>query len=183
MKMKQQVLFLYLVVLGVFTICGCAHIDTPRLRQLDAKIKTDPTDSWEIANRGHVHALLGERRLAYADLTLASRLGGSGDLHSRIGWSYFNLGNNRAALREWQLASDQNKFSTDYDFYTLAVGHWAVKNYQQAMEFYDRLVTSRPPFGKLDALEKRIAGFTIKEKEALRAVYLLWYRAYTERKN
>ena len=161
---------------------GCSH-DTPRLRQLNATLKASPTNSWEIANRGHVYAILGDRYHAYADLTRASRIGGSGDLHSRIGWSYFNLGDITAAIREWQTAAALNKFAHDYDYYALAIGYWAAGNYQRAMEYYDRLVKAYPSFSALSSLEYRITHWTVKEKTAVRSVFVLWQRAYIESKH
>jgi len=93
------------------------------------------------------------------------------------------MDDHRAALREWQLASQKNDFSNDYDYYTLAIGYWSISDYQCAMEYYDRLVKAYPPLGNVNSLENRIANWTIKEKTAMHSVFILWKRAYIESKN
>src|SRR5687768_15016152 len=73
---------------------------TPRLKEIAAKLNERPDDPELLHQRGHVHALLGLKPQALADLSRAVELAPADYmLLQGVGWSYFNL-------REFQRALD-----------------------------------------------------------------------------
>jgi hypothetical protein len=153
---------------------------TPKIAALTKRIAENPSDARAWNDRGHAYAILGDAERGRADLEKSIALQPTGYLHTRTGWSYFNLGDHRAALRHWQTAAELNQFKQYSDYYTLALGHWGVGEPVKALEFYSKAVEREPDLGKPDTLEQFILNWTEPEKSAIRRLFDLWRRAYVE---
>ena len=170
-----------ILALGCLLGAGCAHqsaFTTPRLAELNDKIKAKPADAQAHANRGYALALLGRKAAAIADLRRAVELNGTAPMINQVGWAYFNMGEAREALRVWKQAAELSNYNARYDHYCLALGYWANGNLAKALEHYDLAAKRDERFGDSKMLAERTAEWTDTEKREIAAIYSLWSKAY-----
>ena len=175
--MKTPFLLLPLLTL----LAGCAHspsFTSPKLEILNQQVQANTNNAQAYSNRGYTLALLGQREAARADLRQALALKSTAPLHNSAGFAYFNLGDYADALREWRTAADLSQRRAHYDYYSLALGFWAVGDLKQALENYQLAVEREPRFGEIKALNERTAEWTPREREAIQAIYALWSKTW-----
>ncbi len=168
----------------VIAATGCAHREvrsvesTPRLEILDQQVRNNPNDAQAYSNRGYVLALLGRKEGARSDLRRATTLKDNGPMHNRVGWAYFNLGDYATALQEFQTAARLSELKAHYDYYSLVLGYWGVKDLPHALENYQRAVEKDPRFGEYKSLNERTSEWTPLERRAMHETYVLWSKTY-----
>jgi tetratricopeptide (TPR) repeat protein len=90
---------------GFTMVAGCAHrtssvIQTsPKLAILDQQIKANAEDAQAHANRGYTLALMGRKAEARYDLQKAVALKDNAPMRNRVGWAYFNMGDEKQGDR------------------------------------------------------------------------------------
>lgn len=151
---------------------------TPKLELLNGQIKANPNDPQTFSNRGYVLALLGEKEAARADLRKVIELKDNGPMRNRVGWAYFNNGDYAEAVTQFEKAAAMSEHRARYDYYSLVLGYWGVKDFKKAMENYQLAVEREPKFGEFKTLQERIAEWTPLEKQAMEEVYILWSKAF-----
>ena len=130
---------------------------TPKLELLNGQIKANPNDPQTFSNRGYVLALLGEKEAARADLRKVIELKDNGPMRNRVGWAYFNNGDYAEAVAQFEKAAAMSEHRARYDYYSLVLGYWGVKDFKKAMENYQLAVEREPKFGEFKTLQERIA--------------------------
>ena len=189
---------LRLVALGVASLLlGCAHTDpnpnsnanpqaaaslavtsSPKLEILNEQIKANPSDAQAHSNRGYVLALLGQREAARADLQKVIALKDNGPMQNRVGWAYFNMGDYAEAVRAFEKAVEFSKYKAHYDYYSLVLGYWGIRDMKRALENYQLAVERDPRFGEYKTLNERTAEWTPLERRAIHETYVLWSKAW-----
>lgn len=162
-------------------LAGCAQpeaLRTPKLENLNHQIESNPANAQAYSNRGYTLAILGQREAARADLRKALALRNTGPLHNSAGFAYFNMGDYKEALREWQTAAALSRNQAHYDYYSLALGFWGVGDRRHALENYQLAVEREPRFGEAKALNDRTAEWTPLERRAISEIYILWGRTW-----
>ena len=157
---------------------SAAVFSTPKLELLDSQINANPKDPQAYSNRGYVLALLGQKDAARADLRKVIELKDNGPMRNRVGWAYFNNGDFGEAIAQFEKASAMSENRARYDYYSLVLGYWGVKDFKKAMENYQLAVEREPKFGEYKTLQERIAEWTPLEKQAMEEIYVLWSKAY-----
>ncbi|MEI6076714.1 MAG: tetratricopeptide repeat protein [Verrucomicrobiota bacterium] len=154
---------------------------TPYLRKLSQSIQKNPNDAGSLIKRGHVYSQLGQQQLAMADYKRALRLTpDDAYLHWSFGWSLFNAGESKEALRHWQLWIDKQKNRPWAADHTLALGFWATGQKFNALYYYDEAVKNNPDkFATKVKLLAYTEFWTRKERAAIEDVFDAWKRAYT----
>jgi tetratricopeptide (TPR) repeat protein len=177
--------WLYLV-LGLL-LTGCAHTSTtkpevsfatPKLEVLDQQIANNASDAQAYSNRGYVLALLGRKEAARADLAKALELKDNAPMRNRLGWAYFNQGDYSKALELWESGAKASNYRSHYDYYSLVLGYWGVKDWQRALEHYQLAVEREPRFGEMKTLRERTIEWTPRERQAIEEVYILWSKTW-----
>lgn len=169
------------IALVTFVAGGCVHappFSSPKLEILNQQVQANPGNAQAYSNRGYTLALLGQKEAARADIRKCLALKSTAPLHNSAGFAYFNLGDYAAALREWRTAADMSQRRTHYDYYSLALGYWAVGNLKQALENYQLAVEREPKFGDVKLLTERTAEWTPRERGAIQAIYALWSKTW-----
>lgn len=164
---------------------GCAHkggVDvrvgtTPKLEVLNQQIKRNAEDAQAYSNRGYTLALLG-RAEARADLRKAVALKNTAPMRNRVGWAYFNLGDYVDAAREFEAAATLSKHKAHYDYYSLVLGYWGIRDMKRALENYQLAVERDPRFGEFKTLNERTGEWTPLERRAIHETYVLWSKAW-----
>jgi tetratricopeptide (TPR) repeat protein len=151
---------------------------TPKIELLNSQIKANPNDPQTYSNRGYVLALLGQKEAARADLRKVIELKDNGPMRNRVGWAYFNNGDYAEAVAQFEKAAALSEHRARYDYYSLVLGYWGVKDFKKAMENYQLAVEREPKFGEYKTLQERIAEWTPLEKQAMEEVYILWSKAF-----
>ena len=167
--------------LAVLLAGGCVHgpsLTSPKLEILNQQVKANPDNAQAYSNRGYTLALLGQRAEARADVRKALAVKSTAPLHNSAGFAYFNLGDYADALHEWRTAADMSQRRAHYDYYSLALGYFAVGDLKQSLENYQLAVEREPRFGEVKALTERTAEWTPRERAAIQAIYALWSKAW-----
>lgn len=168
----------------VLLVAGCAHQDraplqtSPRLEMLNQQVRANARDAQAYANRGYTLALLGRKAEARADLRRAVQLKDTGPMHNRVGWAYFNMRDDAEAVREFELAAKLSDHRAHYDYYSLVLGYWGVRDLKRALENYQLAVERDPRFGEYKTLNERTAEWTPLERRAIHEIYVLWNKAW-----
>ena len=160
---------------------GCVHapsFTSPKLEILNQQVLANTNNAQAYSNRGYALALLGQREAARADIRKALSLKSTAPLHNSAGFAYFNLGDFADALREWRTAADMSQRRTHYDYYSLALGYWAVGDLKQSLENYQLAVEREPKFGDVKLLNERTAEWTPRERDAIHKIYALWSKTW-----
>ena len=176
-------LFSFYLGLAVL-VAGCAHPEasriqtSPKLEILDQQIKINPNDAQAHSNRGYTYALLGRKMEARADLQKAVALKDNGSMRNRVGWAYFNMGDYSWAVREFEVAARMSRHNAHYDYYSLVLGYWGIKDMKRALENYQLAVERDPRFGEYKTLNERTSEWTPLERRAMHETYVLWAKAW-----
>ncbi len=168
-------------LLSALLFTGCAQQSafvTPRLEILTKQTRNNPEDYQAHLNRAYALSVLGRREAARADLKRAIHLKGSAPVHNSAGFSYFILGDDADALREWKIAADMSERRARYDYYCLALGYWVNGDRKQSLENYQLAVERDRRFGSAPALEERTAEWTPRERTVIREIYAVWSKAW-----
>lgn len=188
---------LRLVALGVASLLvGCGHTNrnpnsnspapaasvsvssSPKLEILNGQIKANPSDPQAYSNRGYVLALLGQKEAARADLQKVIALKDNGPMQNRVGWAYFNMEDYAEAVRAFEKAAELSSHKAQYDYYSLVLGYWGVRDTKRALENYQLAVQRDPRFGEYKTLNERTAEWTPLERRAIHETYVLWSKAW-----
>lgn len=170
--------------IGLLSVIGCAHqmaapvTSSPKLEILNQQIKTNPKDAQAYSNRGYTLALLGRKTEARADLQKAAALKDNAPMHNRLGWAYFNMGDNADAVREFEAAAKQSDHKAHYDYYSLVLGYWGIGDMKRALENYQLAVERDPRFGEYKTLNDRTSEWTPLERRAMHETYILWSKTW-----
>lgn len=173
-----------LVLLLMTLAVGCAQRPlwsvqtTPKLEILNQQIKNNATDAQALSNRGYALSLLRRQTEARADLRKAVALKDTGPMHNRVGWAYFNLGDYAESRREMETAARLSNSKAHYDYYSLVLGYWGVRDMKRALENYQLAVERDPRFGEFKTLNERTSEWTPIERRAMHEVYILWSKVY-----
>lgn len=176
------------LLLGI-ALAGCVHpnhspspasFNTPKLEMLDQQIANNASDAQAYSNRGYVLALLGRKEAARADLAKALELKDNAPMRNRLGWAYFNLGDYVKALELWESGAKASNYRSHYDYYSLVLGYWGVKDWQRALENYQLAVEREPRFGEMKTLRERTIEWTPMERQAIEEVYVLWSKTWKQ---
>jgi tetratricopeptide (TPR) repeat protein len=170
-------------------LAGCAHTDpkppsshsvtgSPKLEILNRQIQANPSDAQAFSNRGYVLALLGQKDAARADLQKTIALKDNGPMQNRVGWAYFNLEDYSEAVRAFEKAAELSNHSAHYDYYSLVLGYWGIRDMKRALEKYQLAVQRDPRFGEYKTLNERTAEWTPLERRAIHETYVLWSKAW-----
>ena len=151
---------------------------TPKLDVLNEQIKFNGTDLQAYANRGYALALLGRKDEARADLRKTISLKDNGPMHNRVGWAYFNMDDYADAAREFETAAEMSHHQAHYDYYSLVLGYWGIRDMRRALENYQLAVQRDPRFGEFKTLNDRTAEWTPLERRAIHEVYVLWNKTW-----
>lgn len=179
---KHRLISVYLGL--AVLVAGCAHPEasriqtSPKLEILDQQIKINPKDAQAYSNRGYTYALLGRKMEARADLQKAVALKDNGPMRNRVGWAYFNMGDYSSAVREFEVAARMSKHNAHYDYYSLVLGYWGIKDMKRALENYQLAVERDPRFGEYKTLNERTSEWTPLERRAVHETYVLWTKAW-----
>lgn len=176
------------VLVMVTLAAGCAHSQgpvpllavatSPKLEILDQQIRAHADDAQALSNRGYVYALMGRKAEARTDLQRAVALKDNGPMHNRVGWAYFNNGDYRLAVKEFEKAAEMSKHNAHYDYYSLVLGYWGVGDTKRALQNYQLAVERDPRFGEFKTLNDRTAEWTPLERRAMHETYVLWSKAW-----
>ena len=99
-------------------------------------------------------------------------------MQNRVGWAYFNMGDYAEALRAFEKAVEFSKSKAHYDYYSLVLGYWGVRDIKRALENYHLAVQRDPRFGEYKTLNERTAEWTPLERRAIHETYVLWSKAW-----
>ena len=193
-------LTLRFIVLGLASfLVGCAHTNpnpnsnpspaaaaqslssvdsSPKLEILNGQIEANPSDPQAYSNRGYVLALLGQKEAARADLQKVTALKDNGPMQNRVGWAYFNMGDYAEAVRAFEKAVEFSNYKAHYDYYSLVLGYWGIRDMKRALENYQLAVERDPRFGEYKTLNERTAEWTPLERRAIHETYVLWSKAW-----
>ena len=188
-------LALRLVALGLASLlAGCAHTNrdpnpsppgpsvsvssSPKLEILNEQIKANPSNAQAHSNRGYVLALLGQKEAARADLQKVIALKDNGPMQNRVGWAYFNMGDYAEAVQAFEKAAELSNHKAHYDYYSLVLGYWGIRDMKRALENYQLAVQRDPRFGEYKTLNERTAEWTPLERRAIHETYVLWSKAW-----
>lgn len=148
-----------------------------KLEILNKQVEANPENAQAYSNRGYTLALLGRKEEARADLKKALELNSKAPMHNGAGWSYFNMGDYADALREFETAAKLSDCQSHYDYYSLVLGYWGVKDTQKALENYQLAAKRDPRFADEKTLDERIKTWQTVEKQAMHEIYALWVKA------
>lgn len=151
---------------------------TPKLEVLNKQIEQHADSAKAYSNRGYVLALLGRKEEARADLKKAVELQNDAPMHNRAGWAYFNMGDYADAVRECELSAKLSDHSAHYDYYSLVLGYWGLKDMKRALENYQLAVEKDPRLGEYKSLNERTSEWTPLERQAMHETYVLWSKAW-----
>jgi tetratricopeptide (TPR) repeat protein len=165
------------------TLAGCKAPQTtiatsPKLEILDQQIKMNGADAQAYSNRGYTYALLGRKTEARADLQKAVTLKDNGPMHNRVGWAYFNMEDYAEAVREFEASARLSNHKAHYDYYSLVLGYWGIRDMKRALENYQLAVERDPRFGEYKTLNERTAEWTPLERRAMHETYILWSKTW-----
>jgi tetratricopeptide (TPR) repeat protein len=165
------------------TLAGCKAppttiATTPKLEILDQQIKMNGADAQAYSNRGYTYALLGRKTEARADLQKAVTLKDNGPMHNRVGWAYFNMEDYAEAVREFEASARLSNHKAHYDYYSLVLGYWGIRDMKRALENYQLAVERDPRFGEYKTLNERTAEWTPLERRAMHETYILWSKTW-----
>ncbi|MBX7158049.1 MAG: hypothetical protein K1X66_06660 [Verrucomicrobiae bacterium] len=174
--------FIILILSLLFSGCSKGPfqtISTPKIDKLTELIKHHPNEAWHYKERAYCYAILGLKQQAIKDVNIALKLAPeNAPLHSQMGWALFNAGAFKLALKTWEKAAELSDFQNLYDYYALAIGHWANGDDLEAMKFYDETAKKDSDFGEWLTLEEKTKHWTRKEKEAIYRIYEMWRKSY-----
>jgi tetratricopeptide (TPR) repeat protein len=151
---------------------------TPKLEILNSQIKANANDAQAFSNRGYTLALLGRKAEARADLQRAVALKDNAPMRNRVGWAYFNMGDYADAVREFEEAAKLSNHNARYDYYSLVLGYWGLRDTKRALENYQLAVERDPRLGEYKTLDERTAEWTPLERRAMHETYVLWSKAW-----
>jgi tetratricopeptide (TPR) repeat protein len=151
---------------------------TPKIEVLNEQIKFNASNAQAYSNRGYVLALLGEKAAARADLQKTIELKNDAPMHNRVGWAYFNMEDYATALSEFQKSAEMSGYKGHYDYYSLVLGYWGIRDLRKALENYQEAVKKDPRFGEYKTLNERTAEWTPLERKAMHEIYVLWSKAW-----
>lgn len=174
------------VLLFIFASTVCATVpaapkpveSTPKLENLGKQITANPENAQAYSNRGYTLALLGRKEEARADLKKAAELKDDAQMHNRVGWAYFNMGDYAQALQEFETSVKLSEYKAHYDYYSIVLGSWGTGDLRRAMENYQLAVERDPRLGSAKTLHERIAEWTPLEQRAMHEVYILWSKTW-----
>lgn len=153
-------------------------LTTPKLDVLNKQIEQHADSAKAYSNRGYTLALLGRKEEARADLKKAVELQNDAPMHNRAGWAYFNMGDYADAVREFELSAKLSDHGAHYDYYSLVLGYWGMKDMKRALENYQLAVEKDPRLGEYKSLNERTSEWTPLERQAMHETYVLWSKAW-----
>ena len=139
-------------------------------RHLNQVVQRNPKDIFALANRGYLRTLAGDFEGANEDYTRALALADPKTASYRhilwsLGWSYFNLGNDIAALDFWGQAERQHGGAPYWVPYTVALSYWRLGKKDIALVYYDLAVKNNADWGSKEGVHKMTHHWKPAEKK------------------